>query len=116
MLGETRNNFRFCYFIDGLDESDGDNQSYRALINQDADQIVQHQRSQDHLLSSFPDKLLQVLANVSQNWDHPWLLLSRCPISPSLGPLSKITSVFASHSMFVPDPNYKHPQPLSHYK
>lgn len=30
----TQNNFRFCYLIDGLDEYDGDNQSYRALAQQ----------------------------------------------------------------------------------
>lgn len=30
-LGQTRDETRFCYFIDGLDEYDADNQSYRAL-------------------------------------------------------------------------------------
>ncbi|KAK0711719.1 hypothetical protein B0H67DRAFT_443548, partial [Lasiosphaeris hirsuta] len=33
-LGGTQNDFRFCYLIDGLDEYDGDNQSYRALAKQ----------------------------------------------------------------------------------
>lgn len=30
-LGDARDDFRFCYLIDGLDEYDGDNQSHRAL-------------------------------------------------------------------------------------
>ena len=29
--GDMQNDFRFCYLIDGLDEYDGDSQSYRAL-------------------------------------------------------------------------------------